>query len=111
MLQPGQYQPENQPITITKNLNIVADHSFQTPLGTGANIEVNGSMAQAAALNNLFVVQTGVTLRMDGFNFDAARSDHLRGGPGQRHADDLGNDVRRSVRVRGGDRSDRYRDP
>jgi hypothetical protein len=72
VLQPGQYLPLHQPITITKNLNIVADHSFQTPQGTGTGIEVNLSNAQLAATDNGFVVQTGVNLRLDGFNLDAA---------------------------------------
>jgi hypothetical protein len=72
VLQPGQYVPAHQPITITKNLNIVADHSFQTPMGTGPGIEVSGAAANAAAQDNFFVVPGGVTLRLDGFNLDNA---------------------------------------
>jgi hypothetical protein len=72
VLTPGRYSPLHQPITITKNLNIVGDHAFQTPQGTGVGIEINGAIANAAAQDNFFVVNSGVTLRMDGLNFDSA---------------------------------------
>lgn len=72
VLTPGQYFPLHQPITITKNLTISADHSFQTPEGTGVGVEINGADANAAVQDNFFVVQPGVNLRLDGLNFDGA---------------------------------------
>jgi hypothetical protein len=73
VLSPGLYLPRNQPITITKNLNIVADHSFQAPEGVGAAIEVNGAQASTTNGNSDFlVVQNGVTLTLEGFNLDGA---------------------------------------
>jgi hypothetical protein len=70
VLQPGQYAPAHQPITISKNLNIVADHSFQCPPATGPCVEVTGAVANAATADNLFLVNSGVNLRLDGFNLD-----------------------------------------
>lgn len=71
MLEPGQYLPAHQPITISKNLTISGDHSFQTPEGSGDGAyEVNGSAAVNAGQDNFLVVNTGVTLRLDGFNLD-----------------------------------------
>lgn len=70
VLQPGTYAPLHQPITISKNLNIVADHSFQCPPATGPCIQVSGATANAATQDNLFVVNSGVTLRLDGFNLN-----------------------------------------
>jgi hypothetical protein len=72
ILQPGQYIPQHQPITITKNLTISGDHSFQTPPGTGTGIEINGGTAQTNNANQNFLqINSGVNVRMDGFNIDA----------------------------------------
>lgn len=73
VLEPGQYQPKSQPITVTKNLNIVADHSFQAPQGLGTAIEINGALAnQNVGNQNFLVINHGVSVRMDGFNLDGA---------------------------------------
>lgn len=73
VLEAGQYQPKSQPITITKNLSIVADHSFQAPEGLGPAIEIAGALAnQDVSNSNFLVVANGVNVRMDGFNLDGA---------------------------------------
>jgi hypothetical protein len=73
VLEPGEYQPKSQPITITKNLTVVADHSFQAPEGVGPAIELNGALANANVSNqNFLVVNHGVTLTLEGFNLDGA---------------------------------------
>jgi hypothetical protein len=71
-LAPGTYNPAHQPIVITKSLNIAADHSFQTSMGVGPQIEINGGTAAAASVNDLLQVKNNAALRMDGFNLDAA---------------------------------------
>jgi hypothetical protein len=74
VLTPGTYTPLHQPINITKPLSIVADHSFQTTLGSGVpSIVIEGATAAGANPGQHFIViGTGVSVRMDGFNIDSA---------------------------------------
>lgn len=71
VLEPGIYCPVTpsgqNTITISHNLNIVADHSFQATGGL-ANIEVAGTDATGA---NLFTVNSGVNLTLEGFDVEA----------------------------------------
>ena len=69
VLSPGTYQPATQPITISKNLNLVGDHSFQASGGT-SGINIQGGKANLAATNNLFQVNSGVTMTVQGMNVD-----------------------------------------
>jgi hypothetical protein len=69
ILEPGSYQiaAANVPLAITKSLNIVVDHSAQSTGGTSV-VSVQGGGAQSANTND-WVVNSGVTLTMEGMNF------------------------------------------
>jgi len=76
VLPPGVYTPGASttalPYTITKNLTIVADHSFQCPVGQVNCIEINGAAGNLAhGPANMFVIPAGVSVRIDGINIDA----------------------------------------
>jgi len=78
VLAPGIYTPADattaQPIAITKNLTLVADHTFQTPFGNTPQMEINGANANAKASGDLFQIHAGVNLTVEGMNVDAAGS-------------------------------------
>ena len=87
VLSAGLYQPKSQPITITKNLTVVADHSFQTPPGLGPAIEISGALANQNVSNqNFLVVSHNINLTLEGFNLDGAGN-----GPGNASILDNGN--------------------
>ncbi len=69
VLEPGTYQPATQPITITKNLNIMVDHSLQAS-GNLSGADIQGALAEEKASNNLFVIPSGVSVRMDALGCD-----------------------------------------
>jgi hypothetical protein len=72
VLMPGTYVPATEPVTITKNLTISADHSLQGSGGSPA-VTVNGATAQGANPNSpLFVINSGVSVRLEGFDLDNA---------------------------------------
>jgi hypothetical protein len=71
VLEPGTYQiaAANVPLTITKNLNITVDHSLQSANGS-PSVQISGAGAQSANTND-WVVNSGVTLTVEGMQFAA----------------------------------------
>jgi hypothetical protein len=80
VLSPGFYQPGgaatlSQPFTITKNLTITGDHSFQSNGGVqggSPGMDINGAAANLKGANNLFVINAGVSVTFQGMNIDSA---------------------------------------
>jgi hypothetical protein len=80
VLSPGVYTPGDdvsttdvQPFTITKNLTIAGPHNFQAAAGGPANdTDINGALAGTHATNALFIINPGVTLTLEGLQFDVA---------------------------------------
>jgi hypothetical protein len=78
VLAPGTYTPgagTTATYTITKNLTIVGDHSFQcnggVPGGTPC-IDINGSAGFTAhGSNNVFTINSGVTVNIQGVEIDS----------------------------------------
>ena len=68
----GRYVPKS-PITISKNLTITGSHAAQAVPGQAA-YQIDGSQQSSANPGNLFTINSGVTLTLEGFQLSQGGS-------------------------------------
>jgi hypothetical protein len=72
VLLPGRYTPQHAPLTISKNLTITGDHTAQGSGGSPAIAMTGQFTTQNNPTSDMFVINSGVNVTMEGFDLDSA---------------------------------------